>query len=366
MKILIVNPIVYTSETARIKRADSIKDTMIYSLCLAFLRRGAQVTLIAGEDFKPALSEEYPFRVVWAKCVCKRLFKPNALPFCPQVLRLVNKEPFDLIISSEVFSMNSLMLALKAPEKLIVWHELAKHNRIFHGAASRLWYGIVARLCFSRALVVARSEQARAFIGRYCKNVSAAVIDHGIDLEKFTVSTQKENYFAVTAQLIPRKRVDRTVKKFAEYLKKYDASCRLYIMGDGPEKERLLQLAESLGVSKSIEFTGKIAHGRLCGILSHASALLVDTEKDNNMIAIPEALACATPVITTAVPYNSAAVAKNDLGIVKNDWSAGDMRTVVNGLSKYVSACIKYRASLSADSKAGEFISVFENELKKQ
>ena len=50
MKVLIVNPILYTSETENIKRVESIKDTMIYDLCLAFHKKGISVTLAAAED----------------------------------------------------------------------------------------------------------------------------------------------------------------------------------------------------------------------------------------------------------------------------------------------------------------------------
>lgn len=47
MKILIVNPILYTNEDRNIKKVNTIKDTMIYDLCLAFKNKGHNVTLAA-------------------------------------------------------------------------------------------------------------------------------------------------------------------------------------------------------------------------------------------------------------------------------------------------------------------------------
>lgn len=44
VKVLIINPIVYTSETKDIKRVNSIKDTMIYDLCMTYLDSGIDVT----------------------------------------------------------------------------------------------------------------------------------------------------------------------------------------------------------------------------------------------------------------------------------------------------------------------------------
>ena len=68
MKILIINAILYTSESKKVKRADSIKDTMIYDLCLAFYKAGHEVTLCAAEPFRPKNGENYPFDVVWIQC----------------------------------------------------------------------------------------------------------------------------------------------------------------------------------------------------------------------------------------------------------------------------------------------------------
>ena len=61
MEVLVINPIMYTSETKNIKRAASIKDTMMYDFCLAFHEMGHSVTLVGGEPFKPIKSETYPF-----------------------------------------------------------------------------------------------------------------------------------------------------------------------------------------------------------------------------------------------------------------------------------------------------------------
>ena len=45
-RILVINPILYTAETNRIPKVKSIRDTMIYTFCLGFLKLGHQVTLL--------------------------------------------------------------------------------------------------------------------------------------------------------------------------------------------------------------------------------------------------------------------------------------------------------------------------------
>lgn len=362
MKILIVNPIIYTSETRNIKRVKTIKDTMIYDLCLGFKEAGIDVTLAACEDFKPDTKEDYPFDVIWMKSKLKKLCPVNILPFCPEVKKIVKNGNFDLIISSEVFSLNTLMLVLRYKKNLIVWHELAKHNKIFKGIPSKLWYGVVARLFFRNALIIPRSIEAKEFISQFCNNVSNKIIDHGVNTDKFKVCLDKDNCFCVSSQLIPRKRIDKIIDAFADYLEKYDNTCKLYIMGEGEEKEKLTLQVKRLKLESSIVFTGKLQHDELISILQKSKAMLVYTEKDNNMVSIVESIAVGTPVITTCVPYNASYIKKHNLGIVNDNWDYNDLKAISENES-YMLNCVEYRKTLSTVKKAETFVETA-NDLK--
>ena len=233
MKILIINPILYTAETRAIPKRDSIKDTMIYDLCLAFHEAGHTVELLAGEPWKPVKEEAYPFRVIWGKCSLQRVFLPHRLPFIARTGSIVKSGNYDLIITSEVFSINTFLAFRKAPDRVIAWHELSKHNAILHKIPSIVWYNVVVRLFMRNLTVVARSEQAKAFISAYCRNTLDTVIDHGVNPDKFPVSREKKNQFAVCSQLIPRKRIDGILRIFGQYLREKDSDAKLVIIGGG-------------------------------------------------------------------------------------------------------------------------------------
>ncbi len=360
MKVLIVNPILYTNENRNIKKVNTIKDTMIYDLCLAFKKKGCDVTLAASDLYKPNEEESYPFSVIWMRTRLTKLFPPHTLPYCPEVKKIAKSGNFDLIITSEVFSLNSLSLAVHSYKNLIVWQELGKHNRIMHGYASKIWYGIIAKMLFRKALIVARSEQAKKFISKYCKNVSDEIIDHGVNTKKFIPETKKDNQFAISSQLIKRKQIDKSITAFANYLKKYDSSAKLYIMGDGEEKENLVNLSKKLGADKNIIFTGKLGHNELIEILKKSIAMLVYTEKDNNMVSIVESLALATPVITTDVPYNASYIKAEKLGIVNNNWNEDDLNELKKN-EEYINNCLNYRKYLPTEYKAEQFLKVANN-----
>lgn len=76
------------------------------------LQNGNEVTLATAEDFKPTQTEEYPFEVIWMKTRFKSICPVNSLPYCPEIKRIAKSTAFDCIITSEVFSLNSLMLSM--------------------------------------------------------------------------------------------------------------------------------------------------------------------------------------------------------------------------------------------------------------
>ena len=365
MKILIINPIMYTSETKKIKRVDSIKDTMMYDFCFAFYEMGHDVTLVGGKPFKPLKTEDYPFKVLWWECKWQRLFLPNCLPFMPETRRYIkqHKSKFDLIISSEVFSLNSLMAYRNAQHKVIIWHELAKHNALMKQIPSKIWYGFIAHVFMRNAKIVARSIEARDFIKKYCNNVDDGVIDHGVNLDKFKANIQKENCFVVCSQLIERKKIGGIIEKFSAFLKKFNTEFYLYVIGEGELEEKLKRKAIDVGSSEKIIFTGKMTHDELLPILSKAKALLVNTIKDNNMVSIVEAIAVGTPIVTTDIPLNAAYIKKYNLGIVKQEWLEDDLQEIVLNNEKYVMNCMYYRYKLSTKRRVEQFVKVSDSLL---
>lgn len=356
MKLLIVNPIMYTSEGETVERLPSIKDTMMYDLCLAFLKLGIDVTLFAGEPYKPVKAEEYPFKIIWAECKYKKIFKPHAIPYCPEIKKVIKATSYDLIISSEVLSLNTFILSQRAADRLIIWHELAHHHKIAKQIPSKIWYGVVARLFMRKPLIVARSNEAKEFISRFCPNVSEEIIEHGVNFDKFNGTAEKEDYFVVSARLIESKKIHKTINVFSKFLKNSHQNYTLKILGDGNKRDFLEQQVKSLGIEKNVEFYGMVTHEEMCRRLAKARALLIYTVMDNNMISIIEAIACGVPIVTTSVPLNSSYIISHKLGIVDDNWDENDLEEIINNQKEYVENCFNYRYRLSTESKAKAFL----------
>jgi len=96
--------------------------------------------------------------------------------------------------------------------------------------------------------------------------------------------------------LVPRKACDLALRAAAPLLRRDLA--RFTVVGDGPERDRLEQLARSLGIEKAVSFCGWVSHAEVLRRLRSADVMLFPSIRDNGAGVIFEALATgAVPVV---------------------------------------------------------------------
>lgn len=122
---------------------------------------------------------------------------------------------------------------------------------------------------------------------------------NGFDLKNLPDKQVKEQYsFVQVSNLIPSKRVNITIEAFAEIKKKYE-SARLYIIGSGPEKEKLEHLCEVLDISDSVEFMGKIPNQEVLKKMAATQFFVMPSVREGFGIVYLEAMACGCITIGT-------------------------------------------------------------------
>jgi 1,2-diacylglycerol 3-alpha-glucosyltransferase len=368
MKILILNSILYTPKKNIIDRRKSITDTMIYNFANSFVQQGHEVTLVASYSFSPLFIENYPFNILFFKNNFSKIFLPTVLPLHIKLLSYLikNRKYYDLIISSETFSFNSLFASLIASQKTIIWHELGQHNNKFYQIPSKIWYNIVARIFMSRTLIVPRSFIALNFLKQFGLKVANSYIDHGVNVQHFIPTSKKKKQFIVAACLIQRKRIDTIIDKFNKFLNKYKLyDYKLIIAGDGPCKKQIQEQIKKLDIQNNVLLMGMLSHKILGIYISESCGMLCNTEMDLNMISIGESLSVGTPVLTNTVPYSHEWIKLKKLGIAKDEWNEDDIFSLIQNNDKYVHNALNYGKSLTNDAVAQKFISLYNQFIKK-
>jgi len=113
----------------------------------------------------------------------------------------------------------------------------------------------------------------------------------------FVPTGQKEEEFTVlfTGRLIPLKSVDTLIRAFKGF------EGRLWIVGTGPEEDRLRALSEDLGAN--VKFFGYLDRRELPKLYSAASVTVLPSFTESFGYTIAESLACGTPAIGTSAHY---------------------------------------------------------------
>ncbi|MGM9848056.1 MAG: glycosyltransferase [Muribaculaceae bacterium] len=366
MKVVIINPMLYTAplKGRAIKKIDSIKDTMIVNFCKGFVKNGHTVTLIASNEYRPLIEEDFGFEIVYLEnWVTKYIPKfPHGLPLLAGLKKYLknNQENYDLVISSELFTFHSITAAKVCPEKLIVWQEFGHHHIFFKEIPSKIWHNTVVRYYIkNKVVIVARSTVARKFVKQYCNKVSNEVINNSVDFDKFVFSREKENYLIIVSRLVPGKNISTIIDKYIAYDKKYNQGLSLYIIGDGPERQKLESKVTESGYGEKIKFLGRMQQDKFAEMLAKAKGFLCDTIRELNMISMTEAIVSGTPILTNCVPHQHELVNLKKLGIAKEHWNEDDISNLIENNNLYVDNCIAQRDFLSNVYLSNKMIEIF-------
>ena len=122
--------------------------------------------------------------------------------------------------------------------------------------------------------------------------------------------------------MVPRKACDLALRAAAPLLRSDLA--RFTVLGDGPERNRLEQLARSLGIEKAVSFCGWLSHAEVIKRLRSADVFVFPSPRDNGAGVVFEALGTgAVPVVADfggpgdivhpGVGYKVAVTTENDI-----------------------------------------------------
>ena len=100
-------------------------------------------------------------------------------------------------------------------------------------------------------------------------------------------------------RLHPVKNVDLILKSFARL--KEPKNCILIVIGDGPEKQRLIDLALSLGIDKRVRFEGFKSKNEVLEYMKAADLLVLASIVEGQPRVILESWACQLPVVASRV-----------------------------------------------------------------
>ncbi|GAA2610046.1 hypothetical protein GCM10009863_24510 [Streptomyces axinellae] len=114
-----------------------------------------------------------------------------------------------------------------------------------------------------------------------------------------------EAVIAAAGRLVPGKRFDLLIEAFSTVAAKHPEA-RLRIYGGGPEKQRLHQLSEGLGLGSRVRLMG--TRSPIEAEFARASLVASSSDAESFGMTLVEAMRCGVPVISTDCPLGPAEI----------------------------------------------------------
>ncbi|RFU47920.1 glycosyltransferase family 4 protein [Paraburkholderia sp. DHOC27] len=253
------------------------------------------------EDRSPVCNKEVTTSFIQHLPLARKRYRAY-LPLMPLAVEQFDLASYDLIITSSYAVAKGVLVGpdqthvsyVHSPMRY-AWdlqHQYLREAKLTRGprswaARALLHYlrGWDSRSANGVDRLIANSQfVARRVMKTYRRD--AAVIPPPVDVHKFQVCAQKDDFYLTASRLVPYKRIDLIVEAFNATPHR-----RLVVIGDGPDMDAIRASA-----GPNVTILGYQPFAVLKDYMQRARAFVFAAEEDFGIVVL-EAQACGTPVI---------------------------------------------------------------------
>lgn len=247
------------------------------------------------------------------------------------------------VIDCQVFPYLSVFPFAMRKELVLTWHE-------YWGD---YWYEYLGKLGFFGKVVeriitkigrktIAVSETTKRALENV--GVKAEVIPNGVDFKMISETTRSGEEFDVVfvGRLIREKNLDLLIDAM-RLLPEY----RCLIVGDGPERERLVKIAP-----KNVDFKNFLEYNEVISLIKSSKTFVIPSKREGFGISALEANACGLPVVTVKSPMNAVVEIAKKTGFIAEPNArdlAEKIKIAIEMSSRMKEECINFAKNFNWD-----------------
>ena len=158
---------------------------------------------------------------------------------------------------------------------------------------------------------------------------------NGVDLEKFHVKDRVALRSQLGVSGLVLASVGLLIERKGHHLiieaLKQVPDATLLLAGSGPDRQKLEELAASLGVKDRVRFLGSVDQKTLCDIYNCADISILASSREGWANVLLESMACGTPVLGSAVWGTPEVIAAPEAGLLLKN---RDAESIVAGINQ--------------------------------
>ena len=279
-------------------------ESHVYYLCRALVERGHRVSVVTSRSLPGLSAREVVEGIdVW------RTWFPGRTPvgwslhaaFSTTLLGRLARSA-DVIHAQAMQSVLPGFVAKKASGAPLVatWHT----SHFLKRAESPFWRPIFQKLIEWTDYNLAASQEIAGVAEGIAEGVSVEALPNGVETSLFrrvapALPASDRARIIVPRRLFEKNGVEFFVRAMPLIVEQVDAEA--VIVGDGPERAALEELAQGLQMSDRIQFLGVRPNTEMPGLLSSGRVAVFPSLMEATSIAALEAMSCEVPVAASRV-----------------------------------------------------------------
>ena len=330
MKILVISPsflpILGGTEVA------------IYEISKRLGKRGYDVTIVTPKD--PAIKNSRTWEKMGSFQIYRFPVSDYMYKFSPltryidiqlralsEIIKLNRKKKFDVFHQFHLFALGgAVVLAKKLLGKPLITTLAGWDTYDPITPVPRFIYPYLTWIMKESDFVTSISGELASHARLQGFKGDIEVIPHGVDLKqidkylahvKDAINNRLDHYITLISvhRLVPRKATYYLLEAFKIVTDKRK-DVRLIIVGDGPEKKRLVEVAKKLGIEKCVSFVGEKGRSEIWSYYLSSDIFVLHTLYEGLGIVLLEAMACKKPVICTIAGATKEVVEHGKTGLL--------------------------------------------------
>ncbi|MBL7086736.1 MAG: glycosyltransferase family 4 protein [Candidatus Cloacimonetes bacterium] len=302
-----------------------------YLLAKELISRGHEVHFFGAKLWKGEDTIEYDGIVMHGVYKSKKLYKSGRrsydepMIFALKLFKPLFKGDFDIIDCTAFPFFHTFICKLYSVVKrkplVLTWHEVWgdywTYYLGFKGFFGKIIERLVSKLSKNHIVV---SERTKKRLLKINPKAKTHVVPNALNLELIdSVKPSKQKFdLMFCGRLLPHKNIDCLVKAVRLLTHEFPR-IKCLIIGKGPEKRKLIELAKKIGVSDNIIFKDFLSKGEdVYAHMKSSKIFVFPSILEGFGIVVIEAMACGLPVIGVSHKWNAAedVINKNKAGFV--------------------------------------------------
>jgi len=214
---------------------------------------------------------------------------------------------------------------------VVTVHGVMAQRGLMLNILQELYLYTMAKSIFNKAsAVMCLTKNDATEIARIAgDNSNIFIVPNGVDIGFFEPTSVKDpDMITWVGRFVPEKGLTYLLKAMQRVIDKYK-DVKLFLVGDGPLRAELMNLADKLRLRDNVNFVGSVCREEVARLLSKSEIFVFPSLKEGMPMALLEAMASGNAVVGSNIPGINDVMINNYNGMLVSSSNSDELASAI-------------------------------------